>query len=32
MDSDALLESYLRQLHLTSFVTYYRPLAADAAR
>jgi len=32
MDSDALLESYLRQLHLTNFLTYYRPFAADAAR
>jgi DNA replication protein DnaC len=32
MDSDALLESYLRQLHLTSFAKYYRPFAADAAR
>lgn len=32
MESDALLESYLRQLHLTNFVKYYRPFAADAAR
>jgi DNA replication protein DnaC len=32
MASDALLESYLRQLHLTHFVKYYRPFAADAAR
>jgi DNA replication protein DnaC len=32
MPSDALLESYLRQLHLTSFVKYYQPFAADAAR
>jgi len=32
MASDALLESYLRQLHLTNFVKYYRPFAADAAR
>jgi len=32
MESDALLESYLRQLHLTSFAKYYRPFAVDAAR
>jgi DNA replication protein DnaC len=32
VDSNALLESYLRQLHLANFVKYYRPFAADAAR
>ena len=32
MDSDLLLESYLRQLHLPHFLKYYRPFAADAAR
>jgi DNA replication protein DnaC len=32
MESDALLETYLHQLHLTNFVKYYRPFAADAAR
>lgn len=32
MDRDALLESYLRPLHLPSFAKYYRPFAADAAR
>ena len=26
MESDALLESYLRQLHLANFLKYYRPL------
>jgi DNA replication protein DnaC len=32
MENDALLESYLCQLHLTNFIKYYRPFAADAAR
>ncbi len=32
MESDLLLESYLRQLHLPHFLKYYRPFAADAAR
>ena len=32
MESDVLLESYLRQLHLPHFLKYYRPFAADAAR
>src|SRR5512139_1541290 len=32
MESNALLESYLGQLHLTNFIKYYRPFAADAAR
>ena len=32
MESDLLLESYLRQLHLAHFLKYYRPFAADAAR
>jgi DNA replication protein DnaC len=32
MDSNALLESYLGQLHLANFIKYYRLFAADAAR
>lgn len=32
MESNALLEAYLGQLHLTNFIKYYRPFAADAAR
>ena len=32
MESNALLESYLHQLHLANFIKYYRPFAADAAR
>jgi len=32
VESDLLLEAYLRQLHLTHFLKYYRPFAADAAR
>jgi DNA replication protein DnaC len=30
MEADLLLESYLKQLHLPSFVKNYRPFAADA--
>jgi len=32
MESDPLLETYLRQLHLPAFVKYYRSYAKDAAQ
>jgi DNA replication protein DnaC len=32
MESDLLLESYLRQLHLAQVLKYYRAFATDAAR